>query len=184
MSLLRPFQNNYPHKSVGSLRLLVVAFVGLLLSSCCTPGVKPEDANLFQAMCGLSSGAFKEQTSKRQEEAASSKSAVQQEQQQAEVLRVNLVVVEQERAELHARLASIDQENKVLERQVAGLREGTAAEQQIKKKRQQEFLAIKQQIRQARQQYTPDQTATDGYAAEVEKLEREVKTLRAIILSP
>ena len=69
-------------------RTLFLVLVGLcvFLSACCSPGVKPEDANLFQASCGIASGDFDKQLEDDRKQAASSRQVLEDEKSKSQTL--------------------------------------------------------------------------------------------------
>ena len=157
--------------------------VVLSLSSCCTPGLKPEDANLFQAACGITSGDFEKQTTDLQKQADASQEAKSEEKKEAERLEAELHTHQKEHARLKKRLSDLERENEELNSRVSALKEDTAFTKRRKKEQQNKLESIQQKIRDVKLKSTSDQLNTIEYEAELTQLKREVATLRAIILS-
>ena len=164
----------------GALVLLLAG----LLSSCCTPGVKPEDANVFQAACGLYSGDYEAQKKARQADVEKSRSEVANQQSESQQLESDLSQVKQEETALRERLGQLSVDNQLLETQISGLSEATAAEKRAKAKKLEKLNRIKKELEAVKMRFGQDQDTIEATAKEVDRLEREVSALRSIILSP
>jgi len=154
-----------------------------LLSSCCAPGVKPEDANVFQAACGLYSGNYEARKKSRQKDVEKSRGELARQQSESKRLTAELSRARQEEAILRKKMEQLSANNKLLETQISNLRETTAAEKRQKEKRQEELNRINRELEIVKMRFGWEQDSVEDVANEVERLEKEVDTLRSIILS-
>lgn len=154
-----------------------------LLSSCCTPGVKPEDANVFQAACGLYSGDYEAQKKSRQADLEKSRSEMTRQRSESQQLATELSQAKQEKAALQERMERLSRDNQLLEMRISSLSEATSAEKREKAKRLEKLNRIKKELESVRTRFGQKKDSIETTIKEVERLEREVSTLRSIILS-
>ena len=98
------------------MKPLIIVGLILTLSACCSPGVKPEDANIFQAACGVSSGQYQRDLDAAEAEAAASASEREATEQTSLQLEATAASKQKELELLQARLASVRAESEQLKR--------------------------------------------------------------------
>lgn len=115
-------------------RLLTIAVISSL-SACSAPGVKPEDANLFEAATNISSGEFDSQLSRKKFKLRESQGAVKQGNTQNQTLTKQLLTVKAQKQVLDKQLVILQNQNKALFHQ-ANQTKAKNNEQQIKRNQQ------------------------------------------------
>jgi chromosome segregation ATPase len=164
-------------------QLLVLISICLLFSSCCSPGVRPEDANLFQAMCGLSTGEFEDQLENDQNQAVSSRQALEAEKSKSDALSTGLETSKAELEQLLSELDQMEQENRRIEAQISAMRTDTEEASQEQEQLQAKLETIQDQLEVLKQKASVEQNALEQYNAEKTRLKQEIEVLRMIISS-
>jgi Mg2+ and Co2+ transporter CorA len=162
-------------------QLLISVSLCILVSSCCTPGVKPEDANLFQASCGLASGEFDRQLESDRNRAASSRQVLDEEKSRSQTLKTDLLTRKAERDRLLTELDEMEDENRRIEAQIGHMRADSAKARQQRTDLQAELVRIQGQVEALKQKTSVEQDALHQYQSEASRLKQEIEILRMII---
>lgn len=178
--LKTPVQRNV---TIIQTQTLVLISICLLLTSCCTPGVRPEDANLFQAMCGLGTGEFEDQLENDQNQAASSRQALEAEKSKSDALSTGLETSKAELEQLLSELDQMEQENRRIEAQISAMQTNTEEASQEQEQLQAKLETIQDQLEVLKQKASVEQKAFEQYNAEKARLKQEIDVLRMIISS-
>lgn len=161
----------------------LILSICVLISSCCTPGVKPEDANLFQAMCGLSTGDFEDQLEQDQSQVASSRQTLEVEKSRSDALNSDLERSKTELKNLLAELDQMEKENQRMEARISAMRTDTAEAELQQARLREKLETIQNQLSALKQKAAREQDAFDQYSAEKTRLKQEIEVLRMIIAS-
>jgi chromosome segregation ATPase len=149
-----------------------------LISGCCTPGIKPEDANIFQAVCGISSGDFDKQLEAAREDVQLSEKMLESENQRSMQLQTELAEKEREHARLERELDSLENSSKQIERQIKAIRAVTDGDNRRMNKRLAELEKIKAEMERLKLQQSS--VTNEALQQKVNTLKREVEVLRRI----
>lgn len=155
----------------------------LILAGCSSSGKRPGEANLFEAIFGLSSGEFEEQLESDKQAAAQSRQSLEAQQAQSVVKRSELDAKKTQHDALLAELNTIEQDNQQLEAQIAKMQSNTQAAEREKLKLLQEWETITQKISELKQGRGLNPDNFVEYEAQLQRLRSEVDTLRSIILA-
>ncbi len=157
-----------------------VAIVALTLSACCSPGVKPEDANLFQASCGVASGQYEEDLKDKQKQVNESSHENSTERGRSMQLETMLVTRQSEYEIAQQDLDSLKDENRILANKIDAMQAKTQKDQSLKKQYLSQLGQLNSDIEmlKTRVSEAPD----ENHLVELEALKREVETLRVIVL--
>ncbi|MDO6460636.1 hypothetical protein Q4485_08005 [Granulosicoccaceae sp. 1_MG-2023] len=154
----------------------------LVLSGCCSPGVRPEQANLFQAACGISSGQYKADLQAAEAEAQRSAAAKDASAKENTRLQLQAQDKQQQLSLMQARLEALRGETEALQRVLEAESAAKAKQDAGIREKQQQLSDIRAALN--RLQATHD--AGESSAADSEELQAlrsEVATLRQIVLS-
>ena len=162
-------------------KLLLLVSLCVLLSSCCSPGVRPEDANLFQAACGIASGEFDRQLENDRNQATSSQKVLEAEKSRSQTLKTDLDKRKAERDRLLIELDEMEKENRRIDAQIRNMRADSAKAKQERTRLQTELRKIQDQLEVLKLKASAEQDAFYQYNAEVSRLKQEIATLRMII---
>ena len=164
-------------------QLLVLISICLLFSSCCTPGVRPEDANLFQAMCGLGTGEFEDQLENDQTQVTSSQQVLEAEKSRSQVLTSDLESSKAELEDLLTELDEMENENRRIETQISAMQTNTEEARLERSQLQARLDTIQNQLEALKTKASAEQNAFEQYNAEKTRLKQEIEVLRMIISS-
>ncbi len=160
--------------------LLVWASTCILLSSCCTPGVRPEDANLFQASCGIVSGDFDRQLENDRKQATKSRRTFETEASRSRTLQTDLEAKKAERRRLLIELDDMEEDNRQLEAQIRKMRVDSSNVEEDRIRRLDELKRIQDKLEILRLKASVEQDAFDQYHAEVSRLKQEIDVLKGL----
>lgn len=164
-------------------QLLAVMSACMLFSSCCTPGVRPEDANLFQAMCGLSTGEFDDQLENDRNQVASSRETLEAEKSRSQDLTTDLETSKTELTTLLKEIDQMEQENRRMEAQISAMQTASAEAEQEQARLQGKLETIQDRLAALKQKAAVEQDAFEQYNAEKTRLKQEIEVLRMLISS-
>ncbi|MCB1754515.1 MAG: hypothetical protein KDJ38_03275 [Gammaproteobacteria bacterium] len=169
------------HDQKKNWQAVAVALMLAQLQACCSPDVKPGEANIFQAACGVSSGQYQQDLDKKQAEADRSRSELQAEQGRSDDLQDDLAVARFRRQQAETELLEMEQQNHLLEQEI---RQMSATTEQDKQTRQQKLAELEKlnteiAVLKANLRNEPD---NPQYLDELDALKKEVETLRMIVL--
>jgi hypothetical protein len=173
-------QMKFYHRKVALLFLLILCN---LTASCCKPGIKPEDANLFQAACGLVTGDFHQQVEEDNEAANLSKQEVEKERSTTKMLESDLDIIQAERDRLLNELIKLENSNRELVSKINKLYTDSVNTQQKRASRLSKLAMIQSEIEILRKRIYQEQILQDSYQTELSRLKQQIETLRKIILS-
>lgn len=159
---------------------LVISTLLVMLSACCSPGVKPGDANLFQAGCGVASGQYEEDLKEKQklvDESDQENSTVKGRSLQLETM---LVQRKSEHQSAQQELAALEKQNSAVSNTIHAMQVKTQKDQKLKEQYLQKLQLVKNEIETLKTKVS--ETPGDDYQAKFEELKREVETLRIIVL--
>ena len=162
-------------------RLLALVGLVMLVSACCSPGTRPEDANLFQASCGMASGDFDEQLKSDKAQAESSREALNAEQHTAQTLEADLESVKAERIRLLTELDEMAKESHQLEAQIADMQADSERAKNQQKALHADQERIEEELVILKQKASVEQDAYLHYRTEAARLKQEIDVLRMII---
>ena len=153
----------------------------MFLSACCSPGVKPEDANLFQASCGIASGDFDKQLEDDRKQATSSRQVLEDEKSRSQTLETDLEARKAERDRLLSELDAMEKENRQIEAQIGKMQADSVNAKQQQADQMAELVRIQGQLEALRQKASVEQDTLHQYRSETSRLQQEIEVLRMII---
>ncbi len=163
------------------MQTLIFVGIGILLSSCCAPGTRPQDANFFQAFCGVTSGQFEKQFESDRNQAATSRQKLEIEQFRSRNLQTDLEKKKAEHDVLLLELAEMENINLQIYTQITKM-QADSEKAKLKRTRLHAKLAtIKQQVEALKHKASIEQNAIRQHRSEVSRLKQEIETLRMII---
>ena len=161
--------------------MLVLAGLCVFVSACCSPGVKPEDANIFQASCGIASGDFDKQLEGDKKQADSSRQALEEEKSKSQTLETDLVARKAEHGRLLTELDAMEKENRQIAEQIGKMQVNTVQAKQQQADQQAELVRIQGRLEALKQKASVGQDALHEYRSEASRLQQEIEVLRMII---
>jgi hypothetical protein len=173
-------QMKFYHRKVTLLFLLILCN---LTASCCKVGIKPEDANLFQAACGMVTGDFHQQVEEDKEAANLSKQEVEKERSTTKMLESDLDIIQAERDRLLNELIKLENSNRELVSKINKLYTDSVNTQQERASRLSKLAMIQSEIETLRKRIYQEQILQDSYQTELSRLKQQIEILRKIILS-
>ena len=166
----------------SNFRTLPTLFCGVLfVSACCKPGIRPEDANLFQAFCGVTTGDFDKQLESDKYRAAASRQALDAERSKTEILQTDLETKKMQRDQLLKELRELETENQKMEAQISKMLTDSTISEQKHAGLEAELRRIQDKLADLKQKASVEQEALDQYLSEKSQLKQEIETLRMII---
>lgn len=159
---------------------LVISALVMMLSACCSPGVKPGDANLFQAGCGVVSGQYEEDLDEKQKLVDESSQEASTEKGRSLQLETMLVQRKSDHKTALQELAALEEKNSTVSNTIHAMQTKTQQDQKLKKDYLQKLQQLKSDIETLKTQVS--ETPDDDYRVTIEELKREVETLRIIVL--
>lgn len=162
--------------------IMVQAFILISVTACCTPGVKPEDANIFQAACGISSGEYERQSLALQIEAGASADSVSREQAANDSLMKISSDKQAQIRHLQAQLNMLNEENRQLQAEIDAMEASTQQQVTLKQKQQAQLDQVNSDLRILEARLAKGQ-ADSLEQQEMERLQQEVATLRRVLIS-
>ena len=163
------------------IRILVLTSLCILVSACCSPGIKPEDANLFQASCGIASGEFEKQLESDKAQLASSQQNLEEEELTTQTLETDLESMKAERARLLIKLDKMEHENRQLEVKIGKMRADSENEKDQQANSRAELIKIQGELEALKQKAAVEQETLQQYHSEAARLQQEIEVLRMII---
>ncbi len=160
---------------------MISGFSVLLLQACCSPGVKPEDANIFQAACGVSSGQYQQDLEASEKEAAKSREEVNLEAERSRDLENELQTSQNRYQKAQMELNRLEQDNRTLERNIAAMKTASKKDKELKKQRFAELNRLNGEISQLKSSLEAE-PENGQYIEQLNILKQEVETLRLIVL--
>lgn len=163
-----------------TLKVLVFAILVLILTGCCSPGVKPGDANLFQAGCGVTTGQYEEGLQEKQDQLHDSRKENTAAEGRIMQLETTLVSRKQQHKSAQDELIAIESNNQDLSRSINTMRDKTNKDRALKQKYMQKLQHLNDDIEALKNQTSkaPD----EDYLNKIQALKQEVETLRIIVL--
>jgi chromosome segregation ATPase len=152
----------------------------LCLSACCTPGIRPEDANIFQAACGISTGDFDRQVEAAQDEAQKSESMLETEKTRSQRLEGELAVRKQERQRLEYQLARLIESTSEYEAQILAIRTETDDDLRQRENWLEQIARINAEMEHLQSQQS--KLSIELFQQKIEALKQEIEVLRRISL--
>ena len=162
-------------------KLLALAGIPMFVTSCCTPGIRPEDANLFQASCALATGDFERQLENDKSKAAATQKTLETETNKADALETDLRATKAERDRLLQELHEMEKENQRIEAQITRLRAESKITDQKRAGLNAELRRIQGEVEVLKQKAAIEQGAFVEYMSEKARLKQDIETLRMII---
>ena len=161
--------------------LSYLAILGVLfLSACCKPGIRPEDANIFQAACGITTGDFDRQVEAAQQNAKDSETMVATEKARSEELESELADRQEERQQLETELSKLIDSTIEIESQIKAIRTETEVDMLQRERRLKELTRINAEMEQLKSQQS--KLTVDAFQRKIEALKQEIEVLRRISL--
>lgn len=168
------------HRRVAIVFLLSLCVMN---SSCCKPGIKPENANLFQATCGIMTGDFDRQLNNEKQADILSKQKLDKEHSKSITLENKLNRKQTERNELLEALANLEKKNRELEYEINNIDVDSVKVEQERENRLSKLHEIQKEINDLRNKASTEQLALDNYKTTLSGLKQKIETLRKIILA-
>jgi chromosome segregation ATPase len=162
---------------MGSITYIIfsIAMVSVfLISSCCKPGIRPEDTNILQAACGISSGDFDKQL----DDARESASMLDSERHRSEQLQTELVEKQTEYARLQKELDALESSSRKFEQQINAIRAVTNENNEQMHAKLAELERIEEEIAQLKLQKSG--MTNEALQQRLDNLRKEVEVLRRI----
>lgn len=162
------------------LRTSLTPLLLLFTYGCCSNDIKPGEANLFQAACGVSSGQYKEDLEASEKEAESTRQALQAEKATSEELEGDLKITKARHQKMQQDLIDLEFKNNDVSKQIASLKNESEKDKARNKQltTQLENLNLDIDTLKRKLAETPDPSQDE----ELERLKQEVETLRMIVL--
>ncbi len=167
--------------AINRMQALIFVGIGILLSSCCTPGTRPQDANFIQAFCGVSSGQFERQLERDRNQAATSRQKLDIEQFRSQNLQTDLVNKKVEHDALLQELAEMENTNQQIYTQITKMQADSEKAKHERTRLHAKLTTIKQQVDALKHKASIEQDAVRQHRSEVSRLKQEIETLRMII---
>ena len=164
---------------IKSRIVLYTIFVAVLMvSGCCKPGIRPEEANIFQAACGITGGDFDKQLDAAHEEKRQSEANLKSEQKRVEQLQTKLADKQMEHARLLEELGVLEQSSRELEDKIKTIRTATEEDKILIGERLSELNEINSEME--RLKLEQGRMTNDEFQRKLDSLRKEVEVLRRI----
>ena len=167
-------------KLVTGFRLTTVLSASVLAAGCCSQNVRPGEANIFQAACGVSSGQYQRDVEEKQEEASSTRAELQEEQSRSLDLKGKLADTEERYLTMQQELDQLEANNLSLSRQIAALSQNTQEDRDKQVRLQKTLGKLNLDISTLKSKLAESPDVSDQ--SKLNKLKQEVETLRLIVL--
>lgn len=166
--------------STKRLNYLILPVLGSVLTGCCSPGVKPGDANVFQAGCGVASGQYERGLDEKLEQLEDSLQANNTEQDRT--LRRETILIGRKSTHKKAQneLAEVEGENRKLAESIQTMQVNTQSDRTLKQQYLQKLQRLNTDIEALKNKVS--ETPNDDYRVKIRELKSEVETLRLIVL--
>jgi len=162
-------------------RLLIFSVISGL-SACSAPGVKPKDANLFEAATNISSGEFDSQLSRKKFKLKNSQNAITKENTQNQALNKQLDSVKAQKQVLDKQLLVLQSQNKSLFYQANQTRDINSAQQTKRNLQIEKINKLNVSISNFKaNQRKASSSSNKAYKVKVDSLKREIDVLRKMI---
>ena len=161
-------------------RIAIVLCAGVLTAGCCSQEVRPGEANIFQAACGVSSGQYKRDVEEKQQEASSTRKALQTEKRRSINLENKLADTEERYQVMQRDLEQLEADNLMLSRQIATLSQATQEDRDKQDRLETQLGQLNLDISALKSKLADSPDAADE--RKLQKLKQEVETLRLIVL--
>ena len=161
-------------------RIAIIFFTGLMTAGCCSQDVRPGEANIFRAACGVSSGQYKSDVEEKQQEASSSRTALQKEKKRSINLEGKLAVTEERYQVMQRDLNQLEADNLILSRQIATLSQDTQEDRNKQERLEKQLGQLNLEISALKSKLAESPDVADE--RKLQKLKQEVETLRLIVL--
>lgn len=167
--------------SLLSIRVSAIALSCLALQACCSPDIKPDEANIFQAACGVSSGQYEDDLEKTRAEAQLSREQLKAEEDRSKDLQSDLKTTQFRHQRAEAELQAMEQQNQLVAQKIKSMSMATEKDKLSQKQKIDELQRLNADIAglKANLQNEPD---NPQHLEELEALKQEVETLRMIVM--
>jgi chromosome segregation ATPase len=160
--------------------LIIIIISGL--SACSAPGVKPKDANLFEAATNISSGEFDSQLSRKKFKLKKSQDVVNAENTQSQDLNKQLHSVKAQKQVLDKQLVTLQKQNKALFYQANQTRAINSAQQTKRNLQVAKIKKLNLSISDFKAKQRQASTSSNSeYKVKVDSLKNEINVLRKMI---
>jgi len=145
------------------------------LHGCASPGVGPENANVFQAGGNLATGEFERQTNRKRLNVLQSRDELAQEQARFQALRNTSASLQRQRQQLDREYWLITQKNTQLERSIQSIKVKNSRDKRKQRAAQKRLRKIKQQTKIVKSQST--NVSTKEYKKKIAMLNSDIRAL-------
>lgn len=166
-----------------SLRLFVACLLIAMIGGCASPGVRPGDANVFQAAGNLATGEFDKQLERDKLDLSSSEQQLEQEQATSTSLGVTLDSRRAEKEELERNLVLLGSKNDALENEIRSIEAATATRVKARNQQLARLAGIRKEIDKLAEQIAASAIDSEYYRIRIERLSREIEILRGVALN-
>jgi chromosome segregation ATPase len=147
----------------------------MVLQGCAAPGVRPEDANIFQQAGNLGSGEFERQTNRKRLNVIQSEQELVQAQARFDALRRNSAALQQQKQQLDREYWLITQKNIKLEKNIQTIQIKNSNDKRKQKVAQRKLNKIKQQAKVVQSQSS--RISTKEYRKRIAVLNSDIRAL-------
>ena len=163
------------------MQILIFVSISILLSSCCATSKRPQDANLIQAFCGVTSGQFEKQLEIDRNQAATSRQKLEIQQFRSRHLQTDLAKKKAEHNALLMELAEMENINRQIYAQITVMKADSEKGRHERARLYAKLTTLKQQVVTLKHKATLEQDAIRQHRSELSRLKQEIDTLRMII---
>ncbi len=157
-----------------------------LLSSCTSLGVRPKDANLFEAIGNHNSGEFQRQTRRQLLVLNDSKRGVTKQRRETESLRATLKRSKEEKRLLVGNLNKLRVSNQLLEKQILAINVKNQAELSRKNSLVDKVLILNKKIDTLKKEImfkSKSSLSSSAYEKKISVLKSQIRILRKLMLA-
>lgn len=162
------------------LNTLIIPVLVSVLTGCCSPGVKPGDANVFQAGCGVATGQYERGLDTKLEQVDESRRVNKTEKNQTLQRETMLISRKNTHKQSQNELAEIEDKNTRLAESIQTMQVQTKKDQALKEQYLQKLQQINLEIETLKNEVSD--TNNEDYLTKIQALKNEVETLRIIVL--
>lgn len=165
--------------------ILVLTITGLL-SSCTSLGVRPKDANLFEAIGNHNSGEFQRQTRRQLLVLNDSKRSVTKQRRETASLRAALERSKEEKRLLVSNLNKLRVSNKLLENQILAIKVKNLAELSRKNSLVDKVFILNKKINTLKKEVvskSESSLSSSAYEKKISVLKGQIRILRKLMLA-
>lgn len=163
--------------------IFVLTLLPIFAFSCSAPGVKPKDANFFEAAGNIRTGEFERQYQARQLNLLDTKNTLKSNKNQSRQLNMNLAIASAEKNQLDTDIKNLENKNKKLRKDINRELKANRINKKKNTSLTKKLNAINNKIVKTKEKLKKGIINNSQYKKESKEINKQIVALRTILLN-